>query len=487
VKDPYDGHAGLLYEVSFDADASIAASFDTWLRDHVADLLALPGFLSAEILESPGTDALRVRRVVQYRLRDQAALDSYVRDHAPRLREAGRERFGGRFDADRRVLTHREEFVSGAVSTENCLNCGEVLTGQHCSHCGQRASVRVISLWGMLKDVAGDLLDWDSRVWRTLRPLAFKPGWLTQQFLLGRRASFTPPFRMYLILSVVFFLLASIDDPGQGIEIGNGPEGTNLTIGGPGPLAGSDPPDAAAPPAPGTAAPPAPATAPPTARFDAATQRAIDEVVRRVPPAERAEVRANLEESLAGIPAEQREPIASFVSDPCSAENLKLDVDLLERHEARLRVACNRIMDDQASFGRALWNNIPKAMFIFLPLLAGVMALLYVGSRRYYVEHLVFFVHYHAFFFLAGLAVLTLEQLGNPEGNPLARALDTLANAVELACVFYVPWYLYRAMRRVYGQGRTWTFAKFTVLTVAYFGCFVLTFIGLLFYTALSL
>jgi hypothetical protein len=101
-----------------------------------------------------------VRRIVQYRLRDQAALDSYLREQAPQLRQQGQERFGDRFHAERRVLRHREEFVRGAVSTENCLNCGEVLTGQHCSHCGQRASVRVISLWGMLKDVTGDMLDW---------------------------------------------------------------------------------------------------------------------------------------------------------------------------------------------------------------------------------------------------------------------------------------------------------------------------------------
>ena len=316
---------------------------------------------------------------------------------------------------------------------------------------------------------------------------------------------------MYLILSVVFFLLASVDDPGEGIEIGNGPEGTNLTIGGPGPLADSEQPGSspqktgAAEPdsaqAPAVGAPPGAADAPSgpaasgadtattasTPRFDAATQRAIDEVVKRVPPADRAEVRANLENSVGEIPASDREAVASLVSDPCSKDNLKLEVGGLERYEARLRLACNKIMDDQATFGRALWNNIPKAMFIFLPLLAGVMSLLYLGSRRYYVEHLVFFVHYHAFFFLAGIAVLAFEQLGDPEGSGVARGFDTLANVVEFLCVFYVPWYLFRAMRRVYGQGRIWTFTKFLVLTVAYIGCFVLTFIGLLFYTALSL
>jgi hypothetical protein len=305
VKDPYDGHAGVLYEVDVEADAAIAGPFDTWLRDHIADLLALPGFRSAEILETAGAEPGRIRRVVQYRLRDQAALDDYLRVQAPLLRQQGQERFGDRFTADRRVLMHREEFVSGAVSTQNCLNCGEVLTGQHCSHCGQRARVRVISLWSMLKDVTGDMLDWDSRVWRTLRPLAFKPGWLTQQFLLGRRASFTPPFRMYLILSVVFFLIASLDDPGSDLDIRNDDAQSGFSVGGSNPLdekkpAASQPnhrPVAAIAacradlrprmPAPGLPRNQAPATEPPTAASPGSPARPRQAARRRQPAGDR--------------------------------------------------------------------------------------------------------------------------------------------------------------------------------------------------------
>jgi hypothetical protein len=510
VKDPYDGHAGVLYEVDVEADAEIAGPFDTWLRDHIAELLTLPGFRSAEILETESPDPARVRRIVQYRLRDQAALDSYLREQAPQLRQQGQERFGDRFHAERRVLRHREEFVRGAVSTENCLNCGEVLTGQHCSHCGQRASVRVISLWGMLKDVTGDMLDWDSRVWRTLRPLAFKPGWLTQQFLLGRRVSFTPPFRMYLILSVGFFLLASIGDPGSDIEFRNDSEGTGFMIGphedkpqngaagekNPTASTGAKTPsaeaDGQAPTATtGEQAPaasqPAQSKVAPSQRRDAATQRAIDALVKQIPDAtERESTRAELEAKLSQVPASDREVVAKVIADPCSPDNLKLDFGGRNPYEARLRLACTRIMADKQAFGRAIWDNIPKMMFIFLPLIAAVMALLYLGSRRYYVEHLVFFVHYHAFFFLGGTAILLAEGLANPEGGAVGRAFDTIANILEFIFVFYVPWYLYRAMRRVYGQGRFWTLTKFSVLIVAYFVCILLTLIGLVFYTALT-
>ncbi len=211
--------SGVVYEVELEVDRDLVDPFDTWLRDHIADMLQLPGFLSAEILEEPATTGARVRRVVQYRLIDQPALDTYLREHAQRMRAPGIARFGERFSARRRTLQRREEFIRGSVSTENCLNCGEVLTGQHCSHCGQRARVRVLSLWGLVKDALGDLTNFDSRIWRTLSPLMFRPGKVTQEYLRGKRASYTPPFRMYLILSIAFFLLATIDDPGRAIEL----------------------------------------------------------------------------------------------------------------------------------------------------------------------------------------------------------------------------------------------------------------------------
>jgi hypothetical protein len=337
----------------------------------------------------------------------------------------------------------------------------------------------------MLKDVVGDLVNADSRVWRTLWPLAIKPGWLTQQFLIGRRASFTPPFRMYLVLSLLFFLIASLDDPGRSIELRNDADGAGLVIGGDD--AAPTKPDPNAPPADAPQATPSAGTSSAPRPLDAETLRLVDALVARVPAAEREQVRADLERQLGELPAAEREQVAAVIADPCSRENLRLDVPGMGSYEDRLRQACTKIMADKATFGRALWDNLPTMMFVFLPLIAVVMWVLYLGSGRYYVEHLVFFVHYHAFFFLAGILILIVEVVADPDGNIVARAFDTLASALEFAFILYVPWYLYRAMRRVYGQRRRWTLAKFTVLSVAYVFCFLLTGVGLLFYTALTL
>ena len=127
-------------------------------------------------------------------------------------------------------------------------------------------------------------------------------------------------------------------------------------------------------------------------------------------------------------------------------------------------------------------------MFIFLPLMAALMFVLYIGSGRYYVEHLLFFVHYHAFFFVGGLVIILLDRLAVALDPATAAGLvRTVQGVVTGAFVLYVPYYLYRAMRRVYGQGRWGTLAKFSLLGVGYLFFMTLTALGLLFYTALTL
>ncbi|HVR81973.1 MAG TPA: DUF4286 family protein [Luteimonas sp.] len=96
----------IVYEVNLVIDMAIAAEYRAWLGAHVDELLTLPGFLDARILDvlEPAPTVGQVALCVQYTLRDQAALGAYLRGHAPRMRAAGITRFGERFQAARRVL-----------------------------------------------------------------------------------------------------------------------------------------------------------------------------------------------------------------------------------------------------------------------------------------------------------------------------------------------------------------------------------------------
>jgi quinol monooxygenase YgiN len=97
----------VLYEVTLRVERAIAGDYRAWLHDHVRGMLTLPGFLDARMSEvaDPATDDDATVFCCHYRLQDAAALDAYLRDHAPRMRAEGVERFGARFSAQRRVMT----------------------------------------------------------------------------------------------------------------------------------------------------------------------------------------------------------------------------------------------------------------------------------------------------------------------------------------------------------------------------------------------
>lgn len=96
----------IVYEVDVQVEAACAADYRRWLVGHVAQMVALPGFTGAEVFEVVASppDPAYVGLCVHYRLRDEAALDDYLREHAARMRADAVARFGNRFQATRRVL-----------------------------------------------------------------------------------------------------------------------------------------------------------------------------------------------------------------------------------------------------------------------------------------------------------------------------------------------------------------------------------------------
>jgi hypothetical protein len=156
--------------------------------------------------------------------------------------------------------------------------------------------------------------------------------------------------------------------------------------------------------------------------------------------------------------------------------------DLDPELRARLEQSCEKIAADDSSFGRALLDNVPVMMFFFIPIVAAGTKLLYPLARRKYVEHLVFFFHFHSFFFLLATVGLFVIYLGG-----LTPALDTPVALLGAAGWIYMPIYLFLAMRHVYAQGRLATTFKFVLLSGGYFFALLFTFVGIVVYTAFTL
>jgi len=88
-----------------------------------------------------------------------------------------------------------------------CPNCGTELAGNFCAACGQSAKDLKKPFLGLFRDVLGDVFSFDGRLWRTIPALMFRPGHITRAYVDGKRMRYVPPFRLFLITSVLFFLV----------------------------------------------------------------------------------------------------------------------------------------------------------------------------------------------------------------------------------------------------------------------------------------
>ena len=461
---------GPVYEVTYNVDRGIIEDFDAWLGQHIEEMLGLPGIVRASTYVADDHEDGRPRRVTHYLFDSDTDLENYLAGPAAAMRRSSESLFADQFEVARRVL-HETNVIDGSVQPpETCLNCNTTLTGQYCGECGQRARSRLISIWELLQEAFGDLFELDSRVWRTLVPLMTRPGKLTRDYLQGRRARFMPPFRTYLVLSIVFFLIAFFD-PRDELGILFEPQEET------------------------------PAEA--EAEADAQSANEIrDEILQELA----ADGIITTEESAAGIelesPAEDQSDSpeddedsggfnVTIDEDGTTAGSNCDDVDIGDMPDwmasrltaERLEAVCERVTaDDGKAFLGKLLDNVPAALFILLPLMAMILKILYPLSKRYYVEHLLFVVHFHAFVFL----ILTLQVLFD-RFISFVGITDTASAITVFAVSLYIPVYLYKSMRRVYEQGHWLNSMKFSVLLLSYFAGLSLIFVFAALFAAFSI
>jgi len=443
---------GPIYEVNFFVDRDIADEFGLWLDDHIRDALRVDGVLECNCFVRTDDERGLARRSCQYVLADDGALDRFLEGPGGDIDNAVEATFGDRAAIDARVLREDvREGVSGG--SPDCLNCGAYMRGQYCAVCGQRAHSRLISLWELVRDAFGDLFELDSRLWQTLVPLLLRPGRLTHDYLQGRRARYMPPFRMYLVLSLLFFVVAFFD-PREDLGLLFEPQ-----------------------------------TEAETQAAEAAAEARKQEILEDL--AQDGIIAASdLPEDLdLGELADQDFRIQfgdGEADQDCNVEPSDVE-DLpgwLRRRltPERLQRICERTqIDGGRAFLDKLYDNIPAALIVLLPIMAFVLKALYPLSRRYYVEHLLFFVHFHAFFFLILSLQILLMRLSS-----WVRISEVIPILIVVAASFYVPVYLFVAMRKVYAQGRAATFVKYSLLLIAYLFGFTATMLGAVAIAALS-
>jgi hypothetical protein len=314
--------------------------------------------------------------------------------------------------------------------THNCSNCGTELQGEYCHECGQSARKYKTSIKQIIRDFFASYLTVDSKLFRSIIPLLFKPGFLVNKYLAGKRVRFIRPLRMYLFSSLIFFAFISFSN------------NINVGVDGMG-----DSTDAV------------------TDSVKQKTSDAVSDISRgfesAIDDTNHSERNSVQDTIVADSTEEHDDSIFRIRNNPDDPSGNTVEIEF-----NALGISRESILD-QNTVKRTAFDSISVMMFLLLPLFAAILKLIYIRSGRLYVEHLVFVLYNHSFVFLLITPLFLIET-----------------NWVEVPLLILILLYLYISMRTVYYQSHLKTIFKYFLLMFSYliilFISYITTFLGML-------
>ena len=319
-----------------------------------------------------------------------------------------------------------------------CLNCYHPLdkSDEYCPNCGQLNSTKKLAFNDFFNEFFAGIFAYDSRFYRTLGILLFKPGKISKDYIEGKRVRYANPYRFYLSASIIFFLLWSsthqveppVDiDPEARLEqrqetdsliAAQQAENSNFSV----ELPGVDS----------------------TSTVEYIAEKDLDTLSYFEARVKQWEIFTDHYEETG-----MRNPEAAI-------DSLGYDHNRFNHWFYRKAVDAERFSSDSDLFWNYFYSKLPFIIFFYLPIFALFIWLLYLRRPFTYMEHLIFTFHNQTtWFVLYGIAV----GLNSIMDNTLATWIAT----------FIFGFYLYKAFRRFYGQGRVKTLLKFIIINFIFF------------------
>ncbi|WP_291198591.1 DUF3667 domain-containing protein [Hyphomonas sp.] len=322
---------------------------------------------------------------------------------------------------------------TGPVTDPNCLNCGALLAGEFCHDCGQSALSIRRPFWSLVGESLETFFSIDGRIARTLPDLMLRPGRMTRAYLDGKRARFIPAFRLYVLASLIFFVLMPLITGQVTVNFDGSPSMEEARAEVEKFFAEGEITEAEYQQALKV-----------LEDVDAAWKGGIPGLVPEPPAAPGEPPPADAEPTA-------EEEWAGFV--PQSAIDAAREAGEAGNEEA---AEFADVMEDPARLARQTQEWIPRLMFVLLPVYALLLALTYLWRRQFlFFDHLIVSLHFHsALFFAMSVGFLVSLLIG--------------AGWVMLALLIYSNWYLYRLHRVVYGRSGYSSVLRTITLDVVY-------------------
>ena len=327
-----------------------------------------------------------------------------------------------------------------APALTHCENCGAQLEGHWCAQCGQPAIEYRRSFRYVVADLLNEFLNWDSKFFTTIALLILKPWRLTNEFLDGKRVRYVNPLRLYLLASILFFFAVNYGSKGLNFEPG---------------------------------------------KIDSKDRAEIEAELKKedLPPATREKLETWLREAPAqASPAfvsptpttAPSSPTAGPQPSATSADKQKRQygkigerpfviVDSNDKSstpferwiEGRAKEKMGEHGTKMGLFITTLFSNLPYMMLCCIPLFAFVLKVLYVRRRIFYIDHLIYALHVHSFFYTA-LMLIVLITMGLNRLIPGTFA-DWIIALLWITFVIQI----FLSIRYVYRQGWFLSVLKF--------------------------
>ncbi len=352
-----------------------------------------------------------------------------------------------------------------------CPNCYYPIEqgAYFCGHCGQKYTTGKIPIKELFREFFESVLNLDAKIFRTIGAL-FIPGKLTIEYFKGRHNSYFRPIRIFFVMAIIHFAIISFSgfdafnfnfsDNGSQLDIKKDSYHAVFLV-----------------------------------EMDTTQQRILkkfndDATVDRALDSLAAAMKGSREDSIEIGYLDFQRDFTIKAKDLIIAKKDMFELpndELCNKYAVygfieRLIVRQSmKLLADNASFSRYLIGQLIWMVLLMMPALALVLKLLYIRRKRYFVEHLVFSFHYHAFAFLIfSIAFLVINGMAWQDQEERSE----LAQPIFIAFVIVLI-YLFIAMKRVYQQRFFKTFLKYSFLNFSYLIIFIVFLIGTVIASAL--
>lgn len=322
-----------------------------------------------------------------------------------------------------------------------CLNCGHIVEERFCTHCGQENLEPKELASHLFRHFFEDITHYDSKVFVTIKDLLFKPGFLTKEYLAGKRVKYLHPIRMYIFISFLFFfsMLAS-NHYKEKIEAAIGKQASDQTKN---QIANNL------------------YSMQQTKGDDPVADKIKDTVISQILKSNGLDsLRLHEPYQFTIVGDIDYKKLKTYDSTQQTLPAIKKDKSLKSWFFHRLKETVDRYGEGTVEqIADKTQHIIPKLMFFLLPMFALLLKLFYNRKKYLYIDHAIFSLHFHSAYFLLLLVFDIIVKI--------FPALHDI-NDFEIILGFI---YLVIALRKVYQQSTLRSAFKALGLVLLYTFC----------------